>query len=197
MEDSGLWKACKASRQRMVHFFQPLTTGPRVHQRLRSKTHPGTLNMGSQNDNGEQQYLTMRPSMDHVCMQAPRSCTKWKYWSELLSKWQSFCYAKRHKGSAIVRAGIIRTCVPLKTSPWSLTVRELFGNPNLSFSLFLFQGSADETSGKAFLHRLPADAQNYGWARRASRRSDLSGLGPQTRRSSAMGLAWVDVRRSR
>lgn len=73
MEDSGLWTACFASRQRMLNFFQPQTTSTRVTAEARNNDKPVTAHMGFRRENGEQQYLTIRPSMDLLCLQIPRN----------------------------------------------------------------------------------------------------------------------------
>lgn len=72
MQDSGLWTACKASRQRMMRFFQPQSTSTRVDEVTRSPTLPTTIHIGFTRGNGEQQYLAIRPSMDLLCLQMPR-----------------------------------------------------------------------------------------------------------------------------
>lgn len=70
--DSGLWTACWESRRRMLWHFRPTATSspsaPDPADGLpASSTAPVT--MPFRRDNGERQYLTIRPSEDLLCFQ--------------------------------------------------------------------------------------------------------------------------------
>ncbi|KAK7696775.1 hypothetical protein SLS64_014225 [Diaporthe eres] len=76
MTDSGLWTACRASRRRMLWHFRPTATSspaaPDPADELpASSTAPVT--MPFRRDNGERQYLTIRPSEDLLCFQLASS----------------------------------------------------------------------------------------------------------------------------
>lgn len=72
MQDSGLWTACKASRQRMLKYFQPQMTSTRFEVVSRSLALPTSAHIGFRRGKGEQQYLSIRPSTDLLCLQIPR-----------------------------------------------------------------------------------------------------------------------------
>lgn len=55
LTDSGLWTACHESRERMLRHFKPSEA----------------MNMEFIPDDGERQYLTIRPSEDLICLQRP------------------------------------------------------------------------------------------------------------------------------
>jgi hypothetical protein len=78
LTDSGLWTACQESRERMLRHFRPYKTSPLVSRRM--PVHLTTVmdicdkptasvNMEFTRDNGERQYLTIRPSTDLICLQ--------------------------------------------------------------------------------------------------------------------------------
>lgn len=73
--DSGLWTACWESRKRMLRYFRPAaTSSPPAADPAdglpASSTAPVT--MPFRRDNGERQYLTIRPSEDLLCFQFAR-----------------------------------------------------------------------------------------------------------------------------
>lgn len=82
MIDSGLWTACHESRERMLRHFRPSETSPQVSKRMQvdSKTvdsicekPTASINMEFIRDSGERQYLTIRPSIDLLCLQLPKN----------------------------------------------------------------------------------------------------------------------------
>lgn len=96
LTDSGLWTACYESRERMLRHFRSSETSPRVSQRVsqrvpvdrsavrRAYDKPTALiNMNLNRDNGERQYLTIRPSTDLIYLQRPNISWKSRY------RWES------------------------------------------------------------------------------------------------------------
>lgn len=80
LTDSGLWTACFESRQRMLRHFRPFETSPLVSKRMPvdwetvqeiCEKPTASVNMEFIRDNGERQYLTVRPSTDLLCLQLP------------------------------------------------------------------------------------------------------------------------------
>lgn len=78
LTDSGLWTACHESRERMLRHFRPSETSPQAsrHGQLDWRTitdiqdrPTASVNMEFTRDNGERQYLTIRPSTDLICLQ--------------------------------------------------------------------------------------------------------------------------------
>ncbi|KAG6362768.1 hypothetical protein INS49_007862 [Diaporthe citri] len=72
MTDSGLWTACWESRKRMLwHFRSTATSSPPVTDPAHGIPHPCTapVTMPFRRDNGEREYLTIRPSEDLLCLQ--------------------------------------------------------------------------------------------------------------------------------
>lgn len=72
MIDSGLWTACRESRERMIRHFHPNKAsspvmGPLDRQWCLESDAPVTLPF--RRDNGERQELTIRPSEDLLCLQ--------------------------------------------------------------------------------------------------------------------------------
>jgi hypothetical protein len=85
LEDSGLWTACKESRKRTWRHFKPDNTSLLVSRlgRIGSEViraicnqASSSVNMGFTRDNGERQYLTVRPTSDLICLQLPEISTK-------------------------------------------------------------------------------------------------------------------------
>lgn len=82
LEDSGLWTACHESRERMLRHFKPSETSPQASRcrqsnqstiwDIRAKPN-ASVNMEFTRDNGERQYLTIRPSTDLICLQVPKN----------------------------------------------------------------------------------------------------------------------------
>lgn len=80
LTDSGLWTACFESRERMLRHFRPFETSPLVSKRMPvdwetvqkiCEKPTASVNMEFTRDNGERQYLTVRPSTDLLCLQLP------------------------------------------------------------------------------------------------------------------------------
>lgn len=103
LTDSGLWTACHESRQRMLRHFRPSETSPQLSKRMpvdweavrRICEKPtASINMEFLRDNGERQYLTIRPSADLLCLHQPQSSNiSWDHWHFLqdfpLFRWRS------------------------------------------------------------------------------------------------------------
>lgn len=78
LQDSGLWTACHESRERMLRHFKPSETSPQASRfrqlnpqtiwNIQAKPN-SSVNMEFTRDNGERQYLTIRPSTDLICLQ--------------------------------------------------------------------------------------------------------------------------------
>lgn len=82
MADSGLWTACHESRERMLRHFRPSETSPQLSKRMKvdwetadriCNRPTASVNMEFIRDNGERQYLTIRPSTDLICLQLPKN----------------------------------------------------------------------------------------------------------------------------
>lgn len=101
LTDSGLWTACHESRERMLRHFRPSETSPQVSKHMPvdwetvrdiSREPTASVNMEFMRDNGERQYLTIRPSADLICLQLPENsniswdCRTW----DCRSNWKSF-----------------------------------------------------------------------------------------------------------
>lgn len=75
MVDSGMWTACRESRDRMLRHFKPQETSHyatfthKEIRRLFTLTRKTSTTMKIQRDNGETQYITVNPSKDLVCFQ--------------------------------------------------------------------------------------------------------------------------------
>lgn len=81
LTDSGLWTACHQSRERMLRHFRPSETSPQISQKPLDertveeicKKPTASINMGFISDNSERQYLTIRPTIDLICLQLPEN----------------------------------------------------------------------------------------------------------------------------
>ncbi|KAG6365766.1 hypothetical protein INS49_007377 [Diaporthe citri] len=80
LTDSGLWTTCHESRERMLRYFRPFKTSPQVSKRMpvdwstvqeMCDKPTALINMEFIRDNGERQYLTVRPSKDLLCLRLP------------------------------------------------------------------------------------------------------------------------------
>lgn len=107
LTDSGLWTACHESRERMLRHFRPSETSPQVSQTMPldkqkveeiCKKPTASINMGFTGDNSERQYLTIRPTMDLICLQLPENSNiswdngnHWEYIQDFpLFRWHEY-----------------------------------------------------------------------------------------------------------
>ncbi|KAI3398628.1 hypothetical protein diail_8813 [Diaporthe ilicicola] len=108
LSDSGLWTACKESRERMLKYFKPFETSPLFSKRkplncwtvydIRDQL-TTSINMEYTRDSGERQYLTIRPITDLICLQRPEgSNISWSdrgLW-QLIANFPSFRWYSEH-----------------------------------------------------------------------------------------------------
>ncbi|KAL1871908.1 hypothetical protein Daus18300_004542 [Diaporthe australafricana] len=118
LTDSGLWTACFESRQRMMVHFQPYKTSPQLSKHAPEdaetvkelcKSPKASVNMKFKRENGELQYLTIRPSADLLCFQLAKnsafswaSSFQWSYISDFpLFRWRAGGTGWQWESSAI------------------------------------------------------------------------------------------------
>lgn len=155
MTDSGLWTACVESRKRMLWHFRPAATS--CSQRVSDPAH-GTrpsctapVTMRFRRENGERQYLTVRPSEDLLCFQFAKGSGIYRQESEHWSHLREFpLFRWRHSPQAPER-------VRHAAIEWD---EEVFNGPSMEW----FRHSllkADEMAGLAGFWFI-----NYGLERR-------------------------------
>lgn len=106
LEDSGLWTACYESRERMLRHFRSCEIDPQASRRVKlgrkTTRHHGyrplaSLNMEFTRDNGERQYLTVRPSTDLICLRLLEG-SKLSFGSHPLPDWRNIERRRDHEG---------------------------------------------------------------------------------------------------
>ncbi|POS72508.1 hypothetical protein DHEL01_v209099 [Diaporthe helianthi] len=87
MTDSGLWTACRGSRARMLWRFKPAETSTvmsrlgavdRLEARRVCRRPDASVTMPFRRDNGERQYLTIKPTQDLLFLDFAAEKTVWK-----------------------------------------------------------------------------------------------------------------------